>query len=137
MKSVFSFEQFKGFNETFGLKMFEKFYDGIPSVHFGITIIVFNTAFFENVIESEGGFKFFVRFNFDDAADDVAFKHNVHESVADIRSIEERDIVAQKLVPLVCNFHERRFSVEVNDRGILSVDNFIVEMSGKNGRKLF
>lgn len=78
-----------------------------------------------------------VSFDFDDTANDVAFKHDVHESVTNIGSIEKRDIIAQKLIPLVSNFHERRFSVKVNDGSVLSVDNLIIEMSGQNGRELF
>ena len=117
------------------MKVLEKFDDSVTSVHLGIAVSVFDAAFFEDVVKGEGGFKLLVSFDFDDTAYDVAFKHNIHESVANIGSVEERDIVAQKLISLVSNFHERRLSVKVYDRGIVTVDDFIVEMCRKNGRK--
>ena len=112
--------------------MLEEFDDSVASVHLGIAAGIFDTAFLEDVGEGENRAEFRVVFDFDDAAHNVAFEHNVHESVAN-----GGRVVFQKLFSDASDFHERRFSVEVNDGSIVAVDDFVVEMSGQNGGDVF
>ena len=117
--------------------MLEEFDDSVASVHLGIAAGIFDTAFLEDVGEGENRAEFRVVFDFDDAAHNVAFEHDVHESVADAGRVQKSDFVFQKLFSDASDFHERRFSVEVNDGSIVAVDDFVVEMSGQNGGDVF
>lgn len=117
--------------------MLEEFNDNFtrPTLDFAVSIV--DTAFLENVGEGENRAKFLVGFDFDDAAHNVAFEHDVHESVANAGRVQERDFVFQKLFSVASDFHEKRFPVEMNDGGILPVDDFVVEMSRQNSGDVF
>ena len=117
--------------------MLEEFNDNFTRPTFDFAVSIVDTAFFENVVEGENGVEFLVVFDFDDAAHNVAFEHDVHESVADAGRVQKSDFVFQKLFSDASDFHERRFSVEVNDGSIVAVDDFVVEMSGQNGGDVF
>ena len=137
VKGISFFGKLERFDKTFSLKMFEKFNYSLTGIHFGFPAFVFDTAFLENIGEGENRAKFFVEFDFGNAAHDIAFEHNVHEGIANARSVKERNFVSKKLLPVVSDFHKRRYSVEVNDGSVIAVDDFIVEMSGQNGGDVF
>lgn len=137
VKGISFFGKLERFYKTFSSKVLEKFGDSVASVHFVIATRVFDTAFLENIGEGENWAKLFVELDFGNAAHDVAFEHNVHEGIANARSVKERNFVSKKLLPVVSDFHKRRYSVEVNDGSVIAVDDFIVEMSGQNGGDVF
>ena len=117
--------------------MLKEFDNDFTSPTFDFAMSVVDTAFLEDVGEGENRAEFFVVFDFDDAAHNVAFEHDVHESVADAGRVQKCDFVFQKLFSCASDFHERRFSVEVNDGSIIAADDFVVEMSGQNSRDVF
>jgi len=137
IKGVDFFGKFERFYKTFSSKVLEKFYDNVASVHFVIATRVFDTAFLENIGEGENRAKFFVEFDFGNSAHDIAFEHNVHEGIANARSVKERNFVSEKLLPVVSDFHKRRYSVEVNDGSVIAVDDFIVKMGRQNSGDVF
>lgn len=137
VKGISFFGKLERFYKTFSLKMFEKFNYSLTGIHFGFPAFVFDTAFLENIGEGENRAKFFVEFDFGNAAHDIAFEHNVHEGIANARSVKERNFVSKKLLPVVSDFHKRRYSVEENDGSVIAVDDFIVKMGRQNSGDVF
>ena len=132
VERIFFFDDLERFDESFGLKMLEKFDDDVSCVHFRFTAGVGDSAFFKHVGEGDDLAHVLVKFNFCDTANDVVFEHDVHEAVANVRRVKKSRRVRQDLFPLFGNFHERRNAVEEDDRRVISVDESFVEVRGQN-----
>lgn len=91
----------------------------------------------KNIAECDDLAHIFMKLDFGDSTNDVAFKHDVHDSVANAGSVKKSRRVRQQLFALFGNFHERRNAVKENDACIVAVDESFVEMRGQNCRTLF
>ena len=115
--------------------MLKKFLDGITDGAFGIVAdVIADSGAFENVVESERG-RHLVQLDFHNAAADVIFENDNERGVVLIRHVEQVGIVAENLVALLGDNHDRRFVEKVNhvvDR--LTVDGGSDKFAGQNGR---
>lgn len=83
------FDVLKIFDELFVFEMFKEFKDVVAGVTFFIAADVIEAALGEEVVEGDGGSKLPVLFNFDDSAEDVIFKLDVHLGIVLIGDVEK------------------------------------------------
>ena len=72
------FDGFKVFDEFFAFEMLEEIKHGLASIQFFLSADVIEAALGEEVVEGDGGGELPMLFNFDDSAQDVVFKLDVH-----------------------------------------------------------
>ena len=72
------FDGFKVFDEFFAFEMLEEIKHGLASIQFFLSVDVIEAALGEEVVEGDGGGELPMLFNFDDSAEDVVFKLDVH-----------------------------------------------------------
>ena len=114
--------------------MVQEAFDSFSSVHLGFATGVLNTAFLENVVESEGR-RHLVELNFLDSNHNVIFNDDIHGAVVLIRHVEKRGVVAQELSLSEGEFQYWGNAVEENDSDVLTSKISLDVASGQKRRR--
>ena len=88
VEGITAFNRLKVFDELFIFEVLKKFEYSIASVAFFSFVNVIETAFEEEVCEGDGGSELCVLFDFDDSAEDVVFKFDIHFGIVLIGNVE-------------------------------------------------
>ena len=116
------FDGLKVFDELFVFEMLEEVKYGLASIQFFLAADVFKTAFEEEVVEGDSRSELRVLFDFDDSAEDVIFKLDIHLGVVLVGNVEKLGVEGHELPFETGDLPERRFAGKLNDGGKFAVD---------------
>ena len=128
------FDQLKIFDEVLVFKMFEEFDDVVASVELFIAATIFEAAFKEKVIESDGVRKLGMSFNFNDTTHDIIFKFDIHFSILLFGHVKKFSVERHELILKTSDLPERRLIKKLNNSGSFAVDRGFGNSIGRQKR---